>query len=174
MKVGQRSLLFGVHQFIWHPITVLIAYWKLYGRPNWPEIVCIFIHDWGYWFCANMDGPEGERHPEYAARLAGKWFGPRYYDLCLYHSRHYARTADALPSKLCWADKLSIAYEPWWFYLPRAWLSGELREYRQKAAEAGFISQSAGHREWFCWIKSWLANQGTQQKSAVRMVNPKG
>jgi hypothetical protein len=59
MKVGQRSLLYGVHQFLWHPITVLIAWWVLFGRPTWRELVCIIIHDWGYWNCPNMDGPEG-------------------------------------------------------------------------------------------------------------------
>ncbi|MCK5235828.1 MAG: hypothetical protein KAR06_02490, partial [Deltaproteobacteria bacterium] len=60
--VGTKSLLFGVHQFIWHPITVLIAWCKLYGWPTWPELVCIIVHDWGYWGKPNMDGPEGEKH----------------------------------------------------------------------------------------------------------------
>jgi len=26
---------------------------------DWKEIICIFIHDWGYWFCADMDGEDG-------------------------------------------------------------------------------------------------------------------
>lgn len=162
MKVGQRSLLFGVHQFLWHPITVLAAWLALYRRATWKEMICIFIHDWGYWFAPNMDGPEGERHPEFAAKLAGKWFGQEYHDLCLYHSRHYARIAGREPSKLCWADKLSIKYEPWWFYLLRAWMSGELAEYRKVAADAGLVPITASNREWYSWVQSYLSAQGKE------------
>jgi hypothetical protein len=36
---------------------------------------------------------------------------------------------DAQFSKLCVADKLAMALEPAWLYLPRVWLSGELKEY---------------------------------------------
>lgn len=163
MKVGQKSLLFGVHQFILHPLTVLLAWWKLYGCPSWPELVCIIIHDWGYWYASDMDGQKGELHPEVGARLAGRWFGPRYYDLVLYHSRHYARRVGAQPSKLCWADKLSIAYEQWWLYLPRAWLSGELKEYRKRAADAGFIPLCESNKKWFLWVREWLSSQGKKQ-----------
>jgi hypothetical protein len=174
MKVGKRSLLFGVHQFIWHPITVLIAWWELYGRPSWRELVCIVIHDWGYWFCPNMDGPEGEKHPEFGARIAWRLFGQaEYWDLCLLHSRHYARAYGANPSKLCWADKLSILYDPWWFYLTRAWLSGELKEYRKVAADAGFIPLSASNRAWFIWVQGRLAKVGREMRGdAVPYCNP--
>lgn len=165
MKVGKKSLLFGVHQFIWHPLTVLLAWWKLYGRPSWKEAFCILIHDWGYWFSSDMDGPEGRRHPEFAARLAGTLFGSKYNLLCLYHSRHYARNTGAEPSKLCWADKLSIIFEPWWLYLPRAWLSGELKEYRQVAAKAGFIPLSASNRQWFDAIKIKLSSQALKKRA---------
>ncbi len=174
MKIGKRSLLFGVHQFIWHPITVLLAWWKLYGRPNWRQLVCIIIHDWGYWFSPNMDGPEGELHPEFAAKLAGKWLGKEYFYLCLLHSRHYARNLEVEPSKLCWADKLSIMYEPWWLYPPRAWASGELAEYRQVAADAGFIPLEATHREWYRWVQSRLAKIGREMRgNAVPYANPR-
>jgi hypothetical protein len=173
LKVGRKSLLFGVHQFIWHPITVLLAWINLYGRPNWKEFVCIVIHDWGYWWAPNMDGLEGEKHPEFGAKLAGRWFGIKYFDLCRYHSRHYSRNERREPSPLCWADKLSILYDPWWFYLPRAWLSGELFEYRKLAADAGFIPLSASHREWFKWIQDRLAKLGREKHgNAVPYVNP--
>lgn len=167
MKVGQRSLLFGVHQFIWHPITVLIAWLVLYRRATWKEMFCIIIHDWGYWFTPNMDGQEGERHPEFAAKIAGKWLGQEYHDLCLYHSRHYASNAGRKPSKLCYADKLSIKYDPGFFYLLRGWLSGELKEYRQIAADAGFIPLSASNREWYAWVQGYLSTQGKEMRSDV-------
>lgn len=170
LNIGKRSLLYGVHQFLWHPLTVLLAWWHLYGRPNWNELVCIIIHDWGYWFSPNMDGPEGERHPEYAANLALRWFGQEYYELCLYHSRHYAKNAGVEPSKLCWADKYCLTYEPTWFYMIRALMSGELYEYRQKSATEGSVPLSATHFEWCRWLKNCLASQGIAQKCKVTLV----
>lgn len=173
LKVGTKSLLFGVHQIIWHPITVLVAWIKLYGRPTWKELICIIIHDWGYWGSPNMDGEEGERHPEFAAKIAGKLFGDEYYDLCLLHSRHYARNAKREPSKLCWADKLSILYDPWWLYLPRSIMSGELKEYRRIAAVTGFIPPVASNREWFMWIRDRLSTLGKEKRGdVVPYVNP--
>jgi len=180
MRRGTKSILFGVHQFIIHPIVVLIAWVKLYGRPNWKEFVCIIIHDWGYWGKRKMDDEEGERHPEWAARFALLWLdwgdletkGFTYFDLCLYHSRHLAKARGVEPSRLCWADKLSILYEPWWFYLPRAWASGELQEYREAAAKGWGISLSATHREWYRFVQEKLAILAREQKGdAVPYVN---
>ncbi|HBV97435.1 MAG: hypothetical protein JL50_08310 [Peptococcaceae bacterium BICA1-7] len=163
MRVGQRSLIWGVHQFLWHPLTVLLAWWSLYGTPNWREAVCILIHDWGYWFCSDMDGPQGEKHPEFAAQLAGQWFGPEYRDLCLYHSRHYARLAGRDPSRLCWSDKYSVIFEPWWFYLLRAWAGGELKEYRQNAARDGVVPLAVSHREWHMCIRNLFISQAKEK-----------
>lgn len=114
-----------------------------------------------------MDGPEGEKHPEYGAQLSGKWYGQAYSDLCLYHSRHYAKQAGKEPSKLCWADKYSITYEPWWLYLPRARFSGELQEYREKSAQGGKIPLDASDREWFEWVKGYLANVGENRNGTT-------
>lgn len=168
MKVGTKSLLFGVHQFIWHPVTVTLAWRELYGTwPEWKEFVCIIIHDWGYWGKPNMDGPEGEEHPILGANIASFLFGREYYTFCLFHSRHYSRKSGEIPSRLCWADKLAIHYDPWWFYLPRAWLSGELKEYRKVANKSGFISIRANHREWFNKVREHLSEAGRQQLSKV-------
>ena len=174
MKVGTKSLLFGVHQFVWHPITVTLAWHDLYGRwPSWKNLICIIVHDWGYWGKPNMDGPEGEDHPLLGAHIADTLFGWEYYILCLFHSRHYARKYDEYPSLLCWADKFSIKYEPWWLYLPRAWLSGELFEYRKVASDAGFFPLWLSHRDWFVWIKDRLTTLGTDMRGdAVPYVNP--
>ena len=149
--LGRRSLLFGVHQLIWHPWTVYRAWKSLYGHPNWREVVCIIIHDWGYWSASNIDGPEGQRHPELGARIARWLFGDEYGDLVLYHSRHYARLHGQPPSKLCWADKLSILYEPKWFYLLRAKLSGEIHEFRLNVKETFGLERP--HSEWFDWLR---------------------
>ncbi|WP_157373756.1 hypothetical protein [Thermobacillus composti] len=152
--MGSRSLIFGVHQFLWHPYTVYRAWKSLYGRPNWREFICIIIHDWGYWNSPNMDGPEGRRHPETGARIARWLLGQEYGDLVLYHSRHYARQLGIPPSKLCWADKLSVIYEPKWFYLLRAKLSGEIHEYRINGKHEFGLDRS--HSEWFDWLQGEL------------------
>lgn len=164
MKVGKKSLLFGVHQFLWHPFTVFLAWWELYGPPNWKEAFCIFVHDWGYWHSSDIDGNEGELHPEYAAQLAGRFWGTEYRDLCLYHSRRYANLAGKQPSRLCWADKLSVKYDPWWFYIFRAWLSGELQEYRLRAARAGSVPLTAKHREWHKYFKDLFINIAIEKR----------
>jgi len=157
MRVGTKSVLFGVHQFIWHPATVFFAWRELYGKwPTFKEAVCIVVHDWGYWGCPNMDGPEGEMHPIYGALIASSICDKddhTYLDMVLFHSRHFADAAGALPSKLCWADKLSCKFDPWWFYLPRAILTGEIKEYRQRAADFGAVPISASHREWYKWAQ---------------------
>lgn len=165
--VGTRSVLWGVHQFLWHPYTVYRAWVALYGRPTWREAVCILIHDWGYWGSPNMDGPEGERHPELGARLAGGLFGPAYHDLVLFHSRHYAKRAGMTPSALCWPDKLSHLYEPPWWYLFRARLSGEITEYRQRAALSGaipFIPPDKPDAFWFAHLRVHLSKAALERR----------
>ena len=56
------------------------------------------------------------------------WIGP-WGCLSLLHSRFYARKFGLQPSRLCAADKLAMALEPWWLYLPRVIASGEIHEY---------------------------------------------
>jgi hypothetical protein len=179
MRTGTKSLLFGVHQFFIHPVTVAVAWRRLFGKwPSWQEGVCIVIHDWGYWGKDNMDDKDGERHPEFGARLAHRlldgWSERSmvYHDLCLYHSRHYARNVGAEPSLLCWADKTSILCEAWWTYLPRAWASGELAEYRRNAADAGILPLGNSHRQWFALMRDRLGKLGREQRGdAVSYVN---
>lgn len=158
MTVGSKSLLFGVHQFIWHPITVLLAWRYLYKSwPNWKELICIFIHDWGYWGCDTIDGTVGEQHPYFAARLVSR-LGPEYAEMVLLHSRHLAAKLEREPSKLCWADKYSIHYDPWWFYLFRAKLSGELKEYRTRAS-GKYVGKDRTDREWYDWLRDKLTRK---------------
>ncbi len=183
MKVGTRSLLFGVHQFALHPLFVLIAWVDLYGWPSFRELVCIVVHDWGYFGKPNMDGKEGETHPELGAAIAGWLFDEItwnefrdddvYCKLVLYHSRHYAYKHAAEPSKLCWADKLSSTYEPWWLYIPRAWLSGELNEYRLLTANNGGPTMSQTHRTWYDWLQCKAKTLATEQRGdAVAYMTP--
>jgi len=165
MKVGTKSLLIGVHQILWHPFTVYRAWTRLYGRPTVREAICILLHDWGYWGSSEMDGANGVRHPEVGAAVVGFFFGDAHRELVLLHSRRYAREHGRDPSKLCWADKLSIVYEPDWFYLLRARASGELDEYRRQALN--WIGPDKSDREWLLWVKRRFAKAALTESRAL-------
>lgn len=179
MKIGTKSLLFGVHQIFWHPWTVAKAWRMLYGKwPNWKQAICIFFHDWGYWGKPNMDGAEGKTHPEGGARIV-QWIMRRVYRL-MGHSkpfsqgaaylwynftiRHSSAAAKAMgfePSALYYADKACVLYESERFYLLRAKASGEVWEYIDVALATKVWPDS--RRWWFCecltrdeQAKTWL------------------
>lgn len=147
MRVGTKSILFGAHCFLLHPLFVAAAWCKLYGFPWDPRLwIAFFLHDLGYRGKPNMDGPEGERHVEWAADVMERWFGVAWGDFCRYHSRFYAKRDGRRFSRLCVADKLSLALTPAWLYLPMTRRSGELAEYmaisaaRCEAGEAKYSS----------------------------------
>ncbi len=109
MNRGTKSILFGAHQFILHPLLVAAAWWKLYGFPGDPRLwIAFVVHDLGYWGTPNMDGPEGKRHVELGAGFMRRWVdrfkGSRWHDFCLYHSRSYAKRDGTPCSRLCVAD----------------------------------------------------------------------
>lgn len=133
MQVGTKSVLFGVHCFLIHPFILAIAWWKLYGFPFDPRLwVAFFVHDIGYIGKPNLDGPEGEMHPYLGAKIM-RIFGEEWYWFTLLHSRYLAKKLGKNPSRLAVADKLVIAIEPSWLYLPRAKWSGEIEDYFEQA-----------------------------------------
>jgi len=84
MKTGTKSLLYGAHCFLLHPVFVAIAWIKLYGFPWDPRIwIAFFVHDLGYWGKQNMDGPEGKIHPELGARIMHFLFDGWQTDKCV-------------------------------------------------------------------------------------------
>lgn len=137
MKIGTKSVLFGAHCFFLHPWFVAAGWWKLYGFPLDPRLwVAFFVHDLGYLGKPNMDGPEGERHVEFGARIMAFLFGEKWGDFSLYHSRYYAKKNGASPSRLCFADKLSFPLTPRWLYLPMVTATGEINEYLKNAQKS--------------------------------------
>lgn len=169
MKVGTKSVLFGVHQFLWHPITVGLAWRKLYGSwPNRYEWIAIFCHDLGYIGKPDMDGIAGRTHPERGAELAyklaykvGCWSEPSVlqalfratdtHSLSLFHSREYCKLHGQQPSKLYAADKFCCFFDPTWLYLLRSHLSGEIYEFRVNAM--GHIPNEFTMRDWYRWYR---------------------
>lgn len=161
MNVGTKSILFGVHAFWYHPFVVARAWKYIYSKwPSWEEWICIFFHDVDYWGKPNMDGAEGRRHPEGGARIVCglvKWFGGNNeaaYQLTLYHSSHYARFNSVEPSALYLPDKVSILFEPRWWYLLRAKLSGEVHEYVDNSPLAKLPPELRTPEAWVNWYKS--------------------
>lgn len=130
MQVGTKSLLYGAHQFILHPLFLALAWRRLYGAPLDPRLwVAFIVHDWGYWGKSNMDGDEGQRHPELGGRIMTRLFGSEWGDFTRLHSRYYAKIEQREPSPLCAADKLVLLVTPRWIYLPAVQATGEVEEY---------------------------------------------
>jgi hypothetical protein len=138
LPVGTRSVLYGAHQFLLHPIFVALAWWRLYGFPRDARIwIAFYVHDVGYIGKPNMDGPEGEMHVEAGAKWMERWFGPEWGNFCRYHSRSYADRDGQPISRLCVADKFALVLTPWWLYLPMARATGEIHEYRRLSDTQG-------------------------------------
>lgn len=142
-SVGTRSVLFGVHQFLWHPLTVGLAWRRLYK--TWPtrwEWLAIFLHDLGYWGKTNMDGESGKQHPITSWMISVRWSARlrmpvspgllRAESLILGHSRSFCVLTRVPVSSLCDPDKLSVLYDPAPFYWLRGIASGEIFEYRRR------------------------------------------
>lgn len=168
MRVGTRSILYGAHAFWLHPFFVAAGWWKLYGIPLDPRLWCaFFLHDAGYFRKPNMDGVEGETHPELGARIMRLMFGDAWGDFCLLHSRYYAKKLNRPYSKLCAADKLATAMTPAWLYLPMVRATGEIAEYMSRAATMAKYSRSLNPQElaqvtsdnqraWFAGVQSHM------------------
>ncbi|MCX4302376.1 hypothetical protein [uncultured Allobaculum sp.] len=161
MKIGTKSLLFGAHQFILHPVLVAFAWYRLYGFPFDPRLwIAFIVHDWGYWGKGDMDGSEGETHVLLGARIMGV-FGSQWADFTRHHSRFYSRIDGAHPSRLCYADKLALCMELPAFYLFRTRLTGELAEYMALSANGKYscpeyMNRSIDRpRSWFAAVKSF-------------------
>jgi len=176
MKIGTKSILFGVHCFFIHPWFVAMAWNRLYGFPRGLRLwVAFFVHDLGYWDKPNMDGPEGEIHPELGGRIMKFLFGKAYIRFegehvwcvgsnywqifTLGHSRYYANKTGIKVSRLCAADKLAFCFESYWFYMLRARLSGEIYEYLENAQD--HIAGSRDPKVWFKFVHrhflKWVA-----------------
>lgn len=152
MRVGTKSVLFGVHQFLWHPITVALAFVRVHRRlPSWWEAIGIACHDLGYWGRTDMDGLSGTLHPLGGATVAyrvvnlfSRKRSPEAYYFCLYHSLTFANRHEMPTSSLYLPDKVSLLFDPKWFYLLRARLSGELAEYKSRNPKP----------DWYAWYRS--------------------
>lgn len=142
LPVGSRSLLYGGHQFVIHPLCVAWAWWRLYGVPRgWRLWACFFLHDIGYWDKTDMDGAQGKYHPLRGAYFAYAWLGPAWGELCVGHSRSFANAFNRPPSRLMRADKYATVLVPLPLYVALIWLTGEWREYLALALAHGYTGR---------------------------------
>jgi hypothetical protein len=171
IPIGTRSVLCGAHCFFLHPFFVWMGWYKLYGIPLDPRLYIAFIvHDLGYIFCKNMDGPEGERHVILGAKIMGFLFGKKWYNFSAYHSRYWAKKNDATPSKLCFADKLSFVYTPKWLYLPMVTLTGEINEYLQNAQKSDsqhWTPTNFDKNKWHAQLKQYMLDWVQEHKDGA-------
>jgi|SRR5665811_374640 len=187
MKIGTKSVLYGAHCFFIHGWFVAWAWWRLYGFPTDPRLwVAFFVHDLGYIGKPNMDGREGESHPILGARImsflfdssgetwtcvhdqVSDWhfFFGRWGRFCLYHSRFFAKKQGAQYSRLCVADKLSLALTPAWLYLPMVNASGEIDEYMKdhEVNSKGWEAPTGSQLKWYRALQEYLADWAEQHK----------
>lgn len=151
VKIGTRSVLYGVHAPLIHGLFVALAWWRAFRSFPWDvRLWCaFFVHDLGYWGCGDMDGEEGKAHPRVGGALMRRLFGREWGEFTAFHSRSFAAEHGWPVSCLAVADKLVWSLEPWWLYLPRAWASGELGEYMAEGVASGFIEPGTSAREWY-------------------------
>jgi hypothetical protein len=94
MRIGRRSILYGIHNLPTHYFFCTLAYLKLYGLTKEffdPRLHFVFMfHDLGYWDCKNMDAPKGEGagelHPIIGALIIKKLFGWEWWKFSICHS----------------------------------------------------------------------------------------
>lgn len=167
MTLGTKTLLFGVHQIIIHPLLVIIAWMKLYHSfPSWKELICIVIHDWGYCGKPNLKNEDGDRHPELGANIAHRLFDkPRvlaqldhsqlmefpheWKDFVLGHSSFYVTRYGIKQSKLLAPDKYWHCIIPLWFYKCLAVPTGEFKHYRELNHARQVANQNVSDKEWW-------------------------
>ena len=179
MRVGTKSVLFGVHAIWIHPFFVAWAWGKLFGFPwDFRLWVAFFVHDTGYLCKRDMEGFDGQRHVLLGGRIMGWLFDAYWRDFTCCHSRHWAKRVGKRYSKLCLADKLAFVLTPAWLYLPMARLSGELEEYMRVASGrqlCGGITDfeqslldSRDSRVWLEGLKIYTRRWVEQHRNGIR------
>ncbi len=139
-KIGTKTILFGVHQFLLHPLTLAYCWGIMY---KWSDLwnpklwLTFFVHDIGYWGKPNIDGEEGERHPELGASIMRWVVSSEWGKFSLYHSRFYSKRDGEPHSFLCQPDKLTYIVTPRWLYKLLSHASGEVHEYMSDELHTG-------------------------------------
>jgi len=131
MTEGTKSYLIGCHQFLMHPLWVIMAWRLIYKSwPRWWELICIFLHDIGIvgrQYLSNNKGKKG--HWEKGAILSQNiifWYFPIKYashsiDAFYMCAGHCPEESSFPESKLFRADKMSRVIMPTLLMWPEYW-----------------------------------------------------
>lgn len=168
VRIGTREVVTGVPRLNGPGVsqTVRVPEYTSLADPRlW---LAFFLHDIGYFGKPNMDGPEGETHPKVGAKIMFHLFGPTWYNMCLYHSRFYAKRFRTPPSALCYADKLAITYYPEWLMVRLVTWTGEVNEYMKDAQRmnpgAHDNLQPGEVLKWFRGVKDYVRKWVAEHK----------
>ena len=121
-----------------------------------------------------MDSPEGQTHPEFGAKMARRivyWslrlrgrssfdagtISDEIFDLCLFHSTHYAQMHGHPVSMLYLPDKVSVLFDPPGFYLLRGKLSGEVYEYTWRENDTVGVEMTP--EQWLERYRAYIARK---------------
>ena len=141
MTEGTKSYLIGCHNFVFHPLWVLLA-WRLEYQswPRWWEIICILLHDIGICGRNYLSDDEAKvghwyRGAKLACRIVGTikkepvywitdddWKEPLWkqaVEMCAGHCPEESRYPE---SRLSRADKRSRLVAPMWWTWWEYWV----------------------------------------------------
>lgn len=129
MTEGTKSYLIGCHQFLFHPLWMLMA-WRLEYKswPKWWEVICILLHDVG--ICGRQylsDDKAKIGHWQKGAKIANRMLAVRFNlggaPWCMI-AGHCPKESDYPESKLSRADKRSWLVAPMWWLWWNYWVEG--------------------------------------------------
>lgn len=126
IKSGIGCLIFGYHNFIFHPLTLYLSYIDRYKKlPSFEWVLCFIFHDVGYAFIDMKNIRDGkENHPIYGAYIIKTLIGDYWADICIRHSREFCNNENV--SDLAYIDKDSTRFHPIEFAIIQCFISGEL------------------------------------------------
>ncbi|RLC88840.1 MAG: hypothetical protein DRJ03_00965 [Chloroflexi bacterium] len=158
MKQGTKSMLFGIHQFIIHPLFVTLAWKKRYKR--WPymwELICIVLHDIGHWQTDYLiNYTEKQRHWIKGAETAYLLFGLKGFRLV---AGHYPEYSGVRESMLAWPDRYAHVIAPllwtrWTRFVEDLGIDQTPAQWREMVANNLNSSSPKGNHELFMDLKN--------------------
>ena len=135
MTEGTKSYLIGCHQFLLHPLWVLMA-WRLEYKawPKWWQLICILFHDIG--ICGRQymsDDTAKKGHWELGANISGDLvdalsnrssYYPNGHIAYLFCAGHAPKESGYRQSALFIPDKRSFLVAPMWWKWWNYWVEG--------------------------------------------------
>lgn len=125
MTEGTKTVLFGSHNVLMHSLFIIIAWVLLYKKvPKFWQLVCIFIHDIGYFGMNHLTADTNENHTELGAKIGYRLFGFKAWLFIVGHSRKDAEKYGVPLSELEAPDDYVWVIMPLWLISLLQYLEG--------------------------------------------------